>query len=59
MSDLDLLQEISEAVKDASMCGLGQTLPNPVLSSLNYFRDEYIEHIKNKRCPGGICRITA
>lgn len=56
MSDLDLLEEISHAVKDASMCGLGQTLPNPVLSSLQYFRDEYIEHIKYKRCPAGICR---
>ncbi|MBE0536607.1 MAG: FAD-dependent oxidoreductase [Phycisphaerae bacterium] len=56
MSDLDLLEEISEAVKDASMCGLGQTLPNPILSSLKYFRDEYIEHIKYKRCRAGICK---
>ncbi|MHC4635754.1 MAG: NADH-ubiquinone oxidoreductase-F iron-sulfur binding region domain-containing protein, partial [Planctomycetota bacterium] len=42
--------------KDASMCGLGQTLPNPVLSSLKYFRDEYIQHIKYKRCPAGVCK---
>ena len=56
MSDLDLLEEISAAVKDASMCGLGQTLPNPVLTSLRYFRDEYIEHIKYKRCPAGVCK---
>lgn len=56
MSDLDLLEEISHAVKDASMCGLGQTLPNPVLSSLQYFRDEYIEHIKYKKCKAGICK---
>ncbi len=56
MSDLDLLEEISEAVKDASMCGLGQTLPNPILSSLKYFRDEYIQHIKYKRCPAGVCK---
>ncbi|MHC4687494.1 MAG: NADH-ubiquinone oxidoreductase-F iron-sulfur binding region domain-containing protein [Planctomycetota bacterium] len=54
--DLDLLEEISYAVKDASMCGLGQTLPNPVLSSLEYFRDEYIQHIKYKRCPAGVCK---
>ncbi len=54
--DLDLLEEISYAVKDASMCGLGQTLPNPVLSSLKYFKDEYIQHIKYKRCPAGVCK---
>ena len=54
--DLDLLEEIGLAVKEASMCGLGQTLPNPVLTSLKYFRDEYIEHIKYKRCPAGVCR---
>ena len=55
-SDLDLLEEISYAVKDASMCGLGQTLPNPVLSSLKHFRHEYIEHIKYKRCTAGVCK---
>ncbi len=54
--DLNLLEEISYAVKDASICGLGQTLPNPVLSSLKYFRDEYIQHIKYKRCPAGVCK---
>ncbi|MHC4195965.1 MAG: NADH-ubiquinone oxidoreductase-F iron-sulfur binding region domain-containing protein, partial [Planctomycetota bacterium] len=54
--DIELLEEICEAVKDASMCGLGQTLPNPVLSSLKYFRDEYIQHIKYKRCPAGVCK---
>ncbi|MHC4309018.1 MAG: FAD-dependent oxidoreductase [Planctomycetota bacterium] len=54
--DLDLLEEISYAVEDASMCGLGQTLPNPILSSLQYFRDEYIQHIKYKRCPAGVCK---
>jgi len=54
--DLGLLEEISYAVKDASMCGLGQTLPNPVLSSLKHFKDEYIQHIKYKRCPAGVCR---
>jgi bidirectional [NiFe] hydrogenase diaphorase subunit len=45
-------------VKEASLCGLGQTAPNPVLSTLKYFRDEYIEHIRNKRCPAGVCNIA-
>jgi NADH:ubiquinone oxidoreductase subunit F (NADH-binding)/(2Fe-2S) ferredoxin len=56
ISDLDLLKEISEAVKDASMCGLGQTLPNPVLSSLRHFRDEYEMHIREKKCPAKVCK---
>jgi len=55
-SDLELLKDISEAVKNGSMCGLGQTLPNPVLSTLKYFRDEYIEHVKYKRCPALVCK---
>ena len=55
-SDLELLEDISNAVKNGSMCGLGQTLPNPVLSTLKYFRDEYIEHIKYKRCPALVCK---
>ena len=54
--DLDLLEEICAAVKDASMCGLGQTLPNPVLTSLHHFRDEYRTHIIEKRCPGRVCK---
>jgi NADP-reducing hydrogenase subunit HndC len=54
--DLELLEEISEAVKEASMCGLGQTLPNPVLSGLRYFRDEYEMHIKEKKCPAKVCK---
>ncbi len=53
---LDLLEELAEVVRDTTMCGLGQTAPNPVLSTLRYFRDEYIEHIENKRCPGGVCK---
>ena len=56
MSDIDLLEELSVAVKDASMCGLGQTAANPVLSTLRYFRDEYVAHIKNKKCPAGVCK---
>jgi len=43
-------------VKKASLCGLGKTAPNPVLTTLRYFRDEYIEHIVNKRCPAGVCK---
>jgi len=54
--DLQILEEFSNAVKNASMCGLGQTLPNPVLSTLKYFRDEYIEHTKYKRCPALVCK---
>lgn len=54
--DLDLLQELSVAVKGASLCGLGQTLPNPVLSTLRYFRDEYEAHVLEKRCPAKVCK---
>ena len=53
--DLELLEDISNAVKDASMCALGRTLPNPVLSTLRYFRDEYEAHIIEKRCPAKQC----
>jgi len=55
-SDLQALQELSEAIKDGSMCGLGQTLPNPVLSTLKYFKDEYLEHVKYKRCSALVCK---
>jgi len=53
--DLELLEELAAVVKDTSMCGLGQTAANPVLSTLRYFRDEYEEHIKNGKCPAGVC----
>ena len=56
MEQLDLLEELALVVKDTSMCGLGQTASNPVLSTMQYFRDEYVEHIKNHRCPGGVCK---
>jgi NADH-quinone oxidoreductase subunit F len=56
LEQLDLLEELAYVVKDTSMCGLGQTASNPVLSTLKYFREEYLEHIKNKRCPGGVCK---
>jgi len=54
--DLDLLEELGEVIKDSSMCGLGTTAPNPVLSTLRYFRDEYLAHIKDKSCPAGVCK---
>jgi bidirectional [NiFe] hydrogenase diaphorase subunit len=59
MDDLDKLIELCDTIKSASLCGLGQTSPNPVLSTLKYFKDEYIEHIVNKRCPAGVCNIKA
>ena len=55
MEDLDTLEELALAVNDGSLCGLGKTAPNPVLSTLKYFRDEYIAHIKDKKCPAGVC----
>jgi NADH-quinone oxidoreductase subunit F/NADP-reducing hydrogenase subunit HndC len=55
--DIDLLFELSEAIKRSSICGLGKTAPNPVLTTLRYFRDEYEAHIHEKRCPAGVCNI--
>ena len=55
-SDIDTLFELAKVVKDTAMCGLGQTAPNPVLSTINNFRDEYEAHIKEHRCPAGICK---
>ncbi|MEM2027832.1 MAG: NuoF family protein [Candidatus Bathyarchaeia archaeon] len=55
LEDLDILSELGEYVRDVSLCGLGQTAPNPVLTTLRYFRDEYITHIFDKRCPAGKC----
>jgi NADH:ubiquinone oxidoreductase subunit F (NADH-binding)/(2Fe-2S) ferredoxin/NAD-dependent dihydropyrimidine dehydrogenase PreA subunit len=54
--DMLFLEELGEAIKDASMCGLGQTLPNPVLSTLRHFKDEYEAHIKDKRCSAYVCK---
>ncbi len=54
--DLVLLEEIAEVTKVASMCGLGKTAPNPVLSTLKYFKDEYLMHINDKKCPAGVCK---
>ena len=54
--DIALLEELSEAVKDSALCALGGTAPNPVLSTIRYFRDEYEAHIKYKRCPAAVCK---
>ncbi len=54
--DLEFLEELANGVKDASMCGLGQTLPNPVLSTLQYFREEYEAHLKERTCPALVCK---
>ena len=54
--DIEKLEEIAGTVQVAALCALGQTAPNPVLSTLKYFRDEYIAHIKEKRCPAGVCK---
>jgi NADH:ubiquinone oxidoreductase subunit F (NADH-binding)/(2Fe-2S) ferredoxin/NAD-dependent dihydropyrimidine dehydrogenase PreA subunit len=55
-SDLGLLEELSEFMEDASLCALGRTAPNPVRSTIRYFREEYEAHIREKRCPTGVCR---
>jgi NADH:ubiquinone oxidoreductase subunit F (NADH-binding) len=57
MDDLELLEDLCSTVKETSLCGLGQTAPNPVLSTLKYFRHEYMEHIEHKRCPAGVCNM--
>lgn len=57
MDDLALLEELCDMVKHTSLCGLGQTAPNPVLNTLQYFRDEYIAHIVDKQCPAGVCQM--
>ncbi len=56
LEDLDKLEELANYIKSASLCGLGQTAPNPVLSTLRYFRDEYVAHIVDKKCPAGVCK---
>lgn len=59
MEDLDRLEELCESIKAGSLCGLGQTAPNPVLSTLRYFRDEYIAHVRDKVCPAGVCKALS
>lgn len=59
LDDLGLLEELCEMVKATSLCGLGQTAPNPVVSTLRYFRDEYLAHIVDRKCPAGVCKMKA
>jgi bidirectional [NiFe] hydrogenase diaphorase subunit len=56
LDDLALLEELGDVVKNTSLCGLGQSSPNPIFSTLRYFRDEYLAHIEGKTCPAGVCR---
>ena len=56
LEDLDKLEELCHYIKDNSLCGLGQTAPNPVLATLKFFREEYIAHIVDKKCPAGVCK---
>jgi NADP-reducing hydrogenase subunit HndC len=56
--DLGRLEELSDLLKATSLCGLGQTAPNPVVSTLRYFRDEYLAHVNDKRCPAGVCQMA-
>ncbi len=56
LEDLDKLEELAYYIKDNALCGLGQTAPNPVLSTMHYFKDEYIAHVVDKKCPAGVCK---
>jgi len=56
LEDLDKLEELCKNIKDTALCALGQTAPNPVLSTLRYFRDEYVAHVVDKKCPAGVCK---
>jgi NADH-quinone oxidoreductase subunit F len=54
--DLDLLEELATVIQESSLCGLGKTAPNPVLTTLRYFKDEYLAHVRDKKCPAGVCK---
>jgi NADP-reducing hydrogenase subunit HndC len=56
LEDLDEMEKLCNYIKENSLCGLGQTAPNPVLSTLRYFRDEYVAHVRDKKCPAGVCK---
>jgi bidirectional [NiFe] hydrogenase diaphorase subunit len=58
LGDLEQLEALSAMVKDTSLCGLGQSAPNPVFSTLRYFRDEYLAHIQDRTCPAGVCPVA-
>lgn len=57
--DLDYLEELGTVIRETSLCGLGKTAPNPVLTTLRYFRDEYLAHVRDKKCPAGECKALA
>jgi bidirectional [NiFe] hydrogenase diaphorase subunit len=59
LADFALMEDLSDMVKDASLCGLGQNAPNPLLSTLRHFRDEYVAHIVERRCPAGVCAMRS
>jgi bidirectional [NiFe] hydrogenase diaphorase subunit len=59
LRDLALLEALAPLLRDTSLCGLGQTAPNPVVSTLRYFRHEYMAHIDEKRCPAGVCTMAS
>jgi NADP-reducing hydrogenase subunit HndC len=56
LEDLDKLEILAKNIKESSLCGLGQSAPNPVLSTMKYFRDEYVAHVVDKKCPAGVCK---
>ncbi len=56
LEDIDKLEELCYSIKNSALCGLGQTAPNPILSTLRYFRDEYVAHVVDKKCPAGVCK---
>ena len=56
LEDIDKMEELCYYIKANSLCGLGQTAPNPILSTLKYFRDEYVAHVVDKKCPAGVCK---
>lgn len=58
MEDLRLLEKLCDLVKNTSLCGLGMTMPNPVMSTMQYFRDEYLAHVNDKVCPAGVCNMS-
>ena len=58
LGDLDQLEWLSAMVKDTSLCGLGQSAPNPVFSTLRNFREEYLAHIQDRTCPAGVCPVA-
>jgi bidirectional [NiFe] hydrogenase diaphorase subunit len=59
MEDLATLERLADMVKSTSLCGLGQSAPNPIFSTLRYFRDEYLSHIEDRICPAGVCSMTS